>query len=171
MTPYSRPAEVSNARTRGRYAGAVEPRPPRPRVLVVDATPNQRLRVVAALSSTFEPLPLADGEDPLRTARAKHPDLVLFALDRADVDQVLRFCRTLRTDIRPVGRVAVYTRGQPPRPIETILETWRADGVLAGAVDEIASFSEAVLRGERPVRVVEGGPLGRLIGRLRSGRA
>ena len=149
----------------------MDPRPPRPRVLVVDATPNQRLRVVAALSSAFEPLPLGDGEDPLRVARAKRPDLVLFALDRADVDQVLRFCRTLRTDIRAIERVAVYTRGQPPRPVTTILETWRADGVLAGDVGPIAEFAESVLRGERPVRVVEAGALGRLVARLRGGRS
>lgn len=148
----------------------MEPRTARPRVLVVDATPAQRLRVVAALSAGFEPAALADGEDPLRTARAKRPDLVLFALDRADVDQVLRYCRTLRTDIRPIERVAVYTRGQPPRPSETILETWKADGLLAGTVDEVADFAWAVLRGERPVRVAQTGPLGRLIGRIRSGR-
>lgn len=149
----------------------VEPRSPKPRVLVVDENPRRRLLVVAALAPRFDVHPLPAGEDPLRTARGRRPELVLFALDRANADDTLRFCRTLRTDVRPIEHVAVYADGRPPRPAEVVTEAWRADGYLAGAFggDEVLAFAEAVLRGERPVRLpaTSDGVLSRLRDRLR----
>ena len=75
---------------------------------------------------------------------------------------------------RPLERVAVYVRGRPPRTAEQVCETWRADGYLAGEFDgpALLDFAEAVLRGERPVRIpdVTASPLARLVGRLRRGR-
>ena len=144
-----------------------------PLVLVVDADPRLRLRAVAALAGLFEVDPLAIGDDALRRARARRPNLVLFAMDRGNADEVLRMCRTLRTDVRPIDRVAVYARGRPPRPVDVVMEAWRADGYLAGDPDgpTLRAFAEAVVRGERPVRIPEGGEgvLGRIVGRLRRG--
>ncbi len=149
----------------------MDARPAKPRVLVVDDGPRFRLLVVAALSGAFDVFSLTPGDDPLRTARARRPDLVLFAMDRQNADDVLRACRTLRTDVRPIDRVAVYAHGRPPRPVDVVVDTWRADGYLAGELDPpgVRAFAEAVLRGERPVRVPEArsGTLGRLVDRLR----
>ena len=142
-----------------------------PHVLVVDESPRVRLRAVAALAGPFEVEPLPTGEDALRVARARRPELVLFAIHRANADDVLRMCRTLRTDVRPIERVGVYAVGRPPRPADVVMEAWRADGYLAGEWDGAAlrAFVEAVLRGERPVRLppADDGVLGRLVGRLR----
>lgn len=155
-------------------AGFVEPRSARPRVLVVDDRPRDRLHVVAALAGRFDVFPLPTGEEPLRAARARRPDLVLLSLGGGGADEALRVCRTLRTDVRPIDRVAVYARGRPPRPAEAVRDTWLADGYLAGEFDgpAIVAFVEAVLRGERPMHRTEGGEsaLARLVGRLRRGR-
>lgn len=151
----------------------MEARSDRPRVLVVDDRPKDRLHVVAALAGRFDVFSLAVGEDPLRVARARRPDLVLLSLGGSGVDELLRVCRTLRTDVRPIGRVAVYARGRPPRAAAPVRDTWLADGYLAGEFDgpAIVAFAEAVLRGEGPVRLPEaaGSPLARLVDRLRRG--
>ncbi len=143
----------------------------RPRILVADDSPRLRLLVVAALSGRFDVFPLPPGEDPLRAARSRRPELVLFAMDRQNADEVLRACRTLRTDVRPIDRVAVYAAGRPPRPADVVTEAWRADGYLTGDIDAdgVRSFVDAVLRGERPVRVprARAGGLGRMVERLR----
>lgn len=143
-------------------------------MLVVDDYPRDRLRVVAALAGRFDVFPVPSGEDPLRAARTRRPDLVLLSLAHGAADTALRACRTLRTDVRPIGHVAVYARGRPPRAVEHVCETWRADGYLAGNFDgpALLAFAEAVLRGERPVQVpdVSVNPLARIIGRLRRAR-
>ncbi len=142
----------------------MEQRPTRPRVLIADDVPRQRLLTVAALAPHFEVFPLPEGDDPLREARARRPELVLLSLSRTAPDAVLRICRTLRTDIRPIERVAVYTAGRPLRSVEQVCEVWRADGYLAGDFDgaDLVSFVEAVLRGERPVRAPNRGGSGLL---------
>ncbi|MDP2315808.1 MAG: hypothetical protein Q8P41_23125 [Pseudomonadota bacterium] len=149
----------------------MEFRPARPRVLVVDDRPRDRLHAVAALAERFDVYPLPSGEDPLRAARARRPELVLLSLSRGGVDEALRVCRTLRTDVRPIERVAVYARGRPPRTAEQVCDDWRADGYLAGDFDGAAllAFVEAVLRDERPVRLPEpsANALMRLWGRIR----
>ncbi len=143
-------------------------------MLVVDDHARDRLHVVAALAGRFDVFPVPSGDDPLRAARARRPELVLVSLGHGSVDDALRICRTLRTDVRPLERVAVYVRGRPPRTAEQVCETWRADGYLAGEFDgpALLDFAEAVLRGERPVRIpdVSASPLARLVGRLRRGR-
>ncbi len=152
----------------------MEVRRARPRVLVVDDRPRDRLHVVAALAERFDVFPLPTGDDPLRTARARRPDLVLLSLGGGGADEALRVCRTLRTDVRPIDHVAVYVRGRPSRPPGPVRDTWLADGYLAGDLDPpaIVAFVDAVLRGEHPVHhpVGTGSPLARLVGRLRRGR-
>lgn len=149
----------------------MDARRPQPQILVVDASPRFRLRVVSALTGPFQVESLPGGDDALRVARARRPELVLFAMDRANADDVLRMCRTLRTDVRPIERVAVYAHGRPPRPVDVVIDGWRADGYLAGDLDAPAllAFAEALLRGERTVSVPEAadGILGRLADRLR----
>jgi CheY-like chemotaxis protein len=138
---------------------------------VVDESPRHRLAAVAALSPRFDATPLPHGEDPLRVARARRPDLVLLALQRGAPDDGLRLCRTLRTDVRPIERVGVYVRGRPPRSVDQVCDVWRADGYLAGECDGVAivAFAEALLRGERPVTLPEPaeGTFERLVGRFR----
>lgn len=143
-------------------------------MLVVDDHPSDRLRAVAALAGRFDVIPLPTGEDPLRAARGHRPELVLLSLGHGAADGALRACRTLRTDVRPIEHVAVYVHGRPPRTVQQVCETWRADGYLAGDFDgpALLAFAESVLRGEAPVRVpdVSAGPLARLVGRLRGRR-
>jgi DNA-binding response OmpR family regulator len=152
-------------------ATEMEVRPARPRVLVVDDRAPDRLHVVAALAGRFDVFPLPTGDDPLRAARARRPELVLLALGRGSVDDTLRICRTLRTDVRPIAHVAVYARGRPPRTAEQVCGTWCADGYLAGPFEgpALLAFVDAVLRGERPVHLPEAAPspLSRLVNRLR----
>ncbi len=140
------------------------------KLLIVDDDPRRRLVVVSVLSRRFDVFPLPGGEDPLRAARSRRPDLVLFALDKRNVDDVLRYCRTLRTDVRPIDRVAVYTTGRPVRTTEIVCDLWRADGHLAGVIDgaRIDAFVDALMRGERPVSLPpDGGVFGRVLDRLR----
>lgn len=140
-----------------------------PRLLLVDEVTARRLRVAAALTGAFDVITASDGEDPLRVARSSRPDLVLVAVHRAHPEASLRLCRTLRTDVRPVRRVAVYDARARPAEAEAVMGPWLADGYLTGSrFDEILAFAEAVWRGERPVRNVGPAPsaLARLAGRL-----
>lgn len=141
-------------------------------MLVVDDDPRRRLLVVAALASRFDVIPLPSGEDPLRAARARRPELVLFALTRARSDETLRYVRTLRTDVRPIEHVGVYAEGAPPRPAPVVMETWRSGGYLAGDLDPttLLGFAERVLSGDDPVRVPDppASRFGRLVERLRT---
>lgn len=140
------------------------------KLLVVDDDPHRRLIVVSVLARRFDVFPLPGGEDPLRAARTRRPDLVLFSFDRKNVDEVLRWCRTLRTDVRPIDRVAVYCSGRPVRPAEIVCDLWRADGYLAGDIvaQRVDTFVDGLMRGERPISLpADGGMLGRVFDRLR----
>lgn len=144
----------------------------RPRLLIIDDDVARRLEYTSALAGRFDAWPLADGEDPLRAARVRRPDLALVALSRRDVEAGLRLVRTLRTDTRPVPRVGVLEAGPRPRGAFVCMELWMADGWLGlpatGA--EVVEFALAVHQGERPVRTGAtegGGRLARLVSRVR----
>lgn len=151
--------------------GAPLPRMDKPRLMLVEPDVARRLEAVSALASRFDVVPVAEGEDPLRVARTRRPDIAVLSVQARRPDVSFRLCRTLRTDLRPVGRVGIVDRTGRPRPPGQVLDLWLADGYLAGepGADEVVAFVEAVWRGERPVRCEEPrlGPLARLLGRLR----
>lgn len=139
------------------------------RVLVVDGDVARRLRAVAALSAEFEAIPVADGEDPLRAARNGRAEMALVALPRRRPRSAAHLCRMLRTDLRPVRRIAIYGRGDVP-PDEA-LDQWQADAFAAEDLDgdALLAFVRAAWRGERIARAGEpppSGPLRRLLRRV-----
>lgn len=144
----------------------------RPRLLVIDDHPARRLESTATLAPLFDAFPLAHDEDPLRAARTRRPDIALVTLARRDAEAGLRLVRTLRTDPRPVPRVGVLEHPPYARGPWVAMELWMADGWLGLPADAAAlrAFTEALWRGDRPVRrppAPERGALGRLLDRLR----
>lgn len=144
----------------------------RPKLLVIDDDPTRRLQSTATLAQLFDAFPLAHDEDPLRAARTRRPDIALVTLSRRDSEAGLRLVRTLRTDPRPVPRVGVLEHPPHPRGPWVAMELWMADGWLGLPANPagLREFTEALWRGERPVRrppAAERGALGRLVDRLR----
>lgn len=143
--------------------------------MLVEPEVARRLEAVAALASRFDVIPVGEGEDPLRVARARRPDLAVLFVRARRADATLRLCRTLRTDVRPIARVGIVDRTGDPSPAAQAMGHWMADGYLAGAVPvaDLVAFVDAVWRGERPVRLEAPapGPLGRLLARLRRATA
>lgn len=113
---------------------------------------------------------VSEGQDPLRSARAAHPDLGLVFVKGRQPDAALRLARALRTDVRAVPRVGVVDTRRRPHPAASVLDTWLADGFYAGPLDAeaLVSFAEAVWRGDRPVveRPPAEGGIARLIRRI-----
>lgn len=144
----------------------------RPRLLVIDDDPARRLESTSILAQPFDAFPVAHEEDPLRAARTRRPDIALVTLSRRDTEAGLRLVRTLRTDPRPVPRVGVLEPPPYARGPWVAMELWMADGWMGVPVDAAAllEFTEALWRGERPVRrppPPSRGLVGRLIARAR----
>lgn len=147
---------------------------PRPRLLLVDDDTARRLEFTAALSAGWDVHPAGLDDDPLRLARGLRPGVVLLALEKARSEQVLRLCRTLRTDLRPIERVGIYEGGSRRRGSWIAMELWMADGYLGLPTDPatLSAWVDALVRGERPNQGPsreEGGALGRLRSLLRRG--
>lgn len=145
----------------------------RPRLLVVDEDPARRFELTATLSARFDAWALPAEEDPLRTARNQRPDVVVVVYGGRRTDDGLRLIRALRTDTRPIERVAAIEVGARPRGGFVAMELWMADGWLAlpNPPEAVEAFVGAVWRGERPKvsAVSEPGAVRRLIQRFRSG--
>jgi DNA-binding NarL/FixJ family response regulator len=143
----------------------------RPKLLLVDEERTRRLAAAAALADRFDVVTVTEGQDPVRSARAAHPDLGLVFVRARQPDAALRLARSLRTDVRAVPRVGVVDTRRRPFPVAQVVDVWLADGFYAGPLDAdaIVGFAEAVWRGDRPVveRPSEAGPFARLIRRLR----
>jgi DNA-binding response OmpR family regulator len=148
--------------------------PTRPRLLLVDDDHARRLEFTSALSARWDVQPVGLDDDPLRLARSLRPPVVLLALEKARSEQVLRLCRTLRTDLRPIERVGIYEGGARRRGAWIAMELWMADGYLGLPTDgaTLAGWVDAVVRGDRPNQAPtrdEGGAMGRLRSLLRRG--
>lgn len=144
----------------------------RPRLLLLEHEVARRLEAVAALAAAWDVVPVAEGEDPLRVARTRRPDVAILSVHPRRPDVVFRLCRTLRTDVRPVPRVAIVDRTGAPRDPTQVLDLWLADGYLAGPTDvaRFVEFVDAVARGDRPVVAPDAphGALTRLLRRLKA---
>lgn len=147
-----------------RYATSVKTR-----LLIVDADVARRLRAVAALSERFDALPVPEGEDPLRIARTGRADMALLGITRRDPNEMARLSRMLRTDLRPVARIAVY--GTTSIAAEAAFDQWQIDAFAGEEMDaaSLLHFVEAAWRGERVARgsPAPTGPLARLYRRIR----
>lgn len=145
----------------------------RPRLLVVDEDPARRIELTATLSGTFDAWALPAEEDPLRTARNQRPDLVVVVFGGRRGEDGLRLIRALRTDTRPIQRVAAIEVGARPRGAFVAMELWMADGWLAlpNPPEAVEAFVGAVWRGERPKIPATNTPgkVRRLLKRFRSG--
>jgi DNA-binding response OmpR family regulator len=147
-----------------------ETRSRRLKVHLVDDEPARRLELTAALTTRWDVHPLSLADEPLKAARAERPDMVLLAMRSRSSDAVLRLCRTLRTDVRPIFRVGVYEEPARARGPWIAMELWMADGhlLLPTDAETFAAWAEAVWRGERPAQgaAAQGGGVGRLLRRL-----
>lgn len=77
-----------------------DPRPARPRVLVVEDDPDTRRLLVSALSEEgYEPIPALDGRHALRTALAAGPAAILLDLILPEADGE-EFVREYRKHVR-----------------------------------------------------------------------
>lgn len=143
----------------------------RPRLLVIDDDPTRRIAFTAALGESFDAWALPEGEDPLRTTRAQRPDFALVVYGGRRTDPALRLIRTLRTDTRPITRVAAVEDASRPRGGFVAMELWMADGWLGlpNPPEAVCRFAEAVWRGERPKVPADTppGPLRRLLKKVR----
>ena len=139
----------------------------KPRLLLVDEDATWRLRLVGALSSSFEVFPVSHGDDPVKLARLHRPDIALIAVHHTRPEASLRLCRILRTDVRPIGKLALYDDRLPFFRIHEVQNQGIVDGYLAPVTtgEEVVELAAAVWRGEHPF-LQRGdpavGPLGRL---------
>lgn len=140
------------------------------RLLLVDDESARRLELTAALTAGWDVHPLSWADEPLKVARAERPDIVLLASKPKQSELTFRLCRTLKTDVRPVLRVAIYEEPSRARGPWIAMELWMADGHLLLPTEPavFAAWVEAVWRGERPAQVAVGGGggLGGLLRRL-----
>ncbi len=143
----------------------------KPRLLIVDADPAFRLRLITVLQPVFETLVPGPGDDVVKLARSARPEVALMAAGGRHRVEALRVARVLKTDVRIVPALAFYSRpgeAPPPRPaVEAVL----VDGYLPDAEAEtLAAFAAALARGEHPFPVTwptpAAGPVRRALTRL-----
>lgn len=139
----------------------------RPRLLLVDDDATWRLRLVGPLSVTFDVVPVGRGEDPVKAARQSRPDLAVLAVHHARPESTLRLSRVLRTDVRPVARIALYDDRPPAFRIHEVQNNGVVDGYIAPVErpEEVVALAEAVWRGEHPF-LQRGNPATGTVGRL-----
>lgn len=129
---------------------------PLPRLLLVEHHTHRRLALIDRLRDTFSAEGVPVGLDPLRTIRAAQPDMVLIVVYPLRPARASQVCRWLKTDVRPVHRVAMVNLNGPPRPPDLVMERDRADGYYEGPEDleAILDFTREVWAGHRPVRIL-----------------
>lgn len=122
------------------------------RLLLVEEDATWRLRLVSALSAEFDVQTVAHDEDPIKAARLHRPDLALIAVDHGRPASSLRLCRILKTDVRPVGKIALFDDRPPVFRLHEVQNIGVVDGYLAPVADadEVVELTRAVWRGERP---------------------
>ncbi len=128
---------------------------PKPRVLVADFMNHRRLGLMAALQEHFAPEAPPPGANLLRHARSSQPDMVVLFVHPWRPDKALRQCRWLKTDLRPIHRVALVNLDGPPRSADRIMTGEGADGYWQGAGSnaELLGFLRQVWAGQRPQQV------------------
>jgi DNA-binding NarL/FixJ family response regulator len=143
-----------------------------PRLLLVDPDTAFRLRAIALLTGRFELSIPAHGDDPLRAARTDRPDIALLAAGDRSRAAAIRLARVLKTDVRAVPAIGLYTRPGEAGPSAAAFAATGAEGFLASTDDPAAllAFAEALARGERPAPApwpgASAGPVRRLLGKM-----
>lgn len=124
----------------------------RPRMLLVDDDVPRRLELTSIFSGRCEVQPAGYADDPVRLARTGRPDVVVLTTRGRAPETTLRMCRTLRSDVRPIRLVAIAEAGPRPRGAFVAMELWMASGYLGlpSEPERVATFIDALLRGERP---------------------
>lgn len=120
------------------------------RLLLHDPDAAFRLRGIAALRDRFEVTVAQPGDDVIRVARAVRPDVALLAAGGRARVEALRLARVLKTDVRVVPALGLYTRPGEALPSEAAVLAAHADGLLPAVVEAeaLVVFAEAIARGE-----------------------
>jgi DNA-binding NarL/FixJ family response regulator len=144
----------------------------RPRVLLVEQDPTTRLAATAALAPLYEVVAPAEGDDPVRLARASNPALALVGASSRSAE-AMRIARALRTDLRPIARVALLDPQARASVQRDALPHERVDGYYGVSLEpeRLRAFVADVLAGKSPF--LDGprgrGVLSRLFTRVRGG--
>jgi hypothetical protein len=127
----------------------------RPVVVVVDGRNHRRLALVDHLRGAFVPEGLPPGPDLLRVLRGRQPSLVLILVRPWNPGEARRTCHWLKTDARPVERVALLNPDGPRLDPASVLQGDLADGYWEGDLPpaEVEAFALDVWQGRRPVVV------------------
>ena len=127
-----------------------------PRALLVEHHTHRRLALIDRMRDRFAMEGVPVGLDPLRTIRARQPDLVLIVVYPLRPNRAWEVCRWLKTDVRPIQAVGVVNLHGPARTPERALEADSADGYYEGPedLDRICDFAVQVWEGQRPVVIL-----------------
>lgn len=125
----------------------------RPRLLLVEHQAHRRLALIDRLRDRFHPEAIPLGQDPLRTLRARRPEMVLLVVHPWMPNRAYRVCRWLKTDARPLDRVGIINLNGPARSGSSVLNRDHADGYYQGPEDleALEAFARAIWQGRRPV--------------------
>ncbi len=150
----------------------------RPRLLLLEPDAAFRLALIAALREAFDVSVPNRDDDLLRLARALRPDVALFAAGDRQRGEAMRLSRVLKTDVRSVPALGLYTHRGERGPSAAAVKDVAADGFLPSVVEPgaLLPFAVALARGEvvLPNPWPDTAPLGlrrvltRLLGRLGS---
>jgi hypothetical protein len=141
-----------------------------PRVLLVDPTMRDRLKVMALLTTVADVQTPEPSDDPVRIVRHKPFAVVLVALPRLAARRGLLLCRTLKTDGASPPLVGILDPWRRLDDVSAALEESRADGYLGGRLDRVVveAFLAELLAGRQPLHTFDPAPRS-LWGRLRGG--
>ena len=126
-----------------------------PRALLVEHHTHRRLALIERMRDRFAIEGVPVGLDPLRTIRARQPELVIIVVYPLRPNRAWDVCRWLKTDVRPIRAVGVVNFYGPARSQDRALEADRADGYYEGPedLDAVRAFTVAVWEGRRPVDI------------------
>ena len=141
-----------------------------PRVLLVDPTMRDRLKVMALLTTVADVQTPEPSDDPVRVVRHQRFSVVLVALPRLAARRGLSLCRTLKTDGSSPPLVGILDPWRRLEDVSQAIQESMADGYLGGRVDGpvVEAFLSALLDGQRPIHTLEPAPRS-IWGRLRGG--
>lgn len=125
----------------------------RPRLLLIEPDPAFRLGAIAALRDAFDVQVPDRPDDILRLARGQRPDVALFAAGDHQRREAVRLARVLKTDVRMVPALGLYTHPGQRGPSAAAVADVGADGFLhdVDAPGALLAFALALAHGEKPI--------------------